>query len=206
MHSKVAYFLPCSVCLTLVSNLPRTLSFIPCTTSEFHVLELVYTYYPLLMCFGPPLSCNIYTAEDYFTERAMGDVRALKENNPGSALVLDEFDTANPPHLSSLPYKQRPLAEVTVGSYVLVKAGEVVPVDGEVWKGKATVNVEHLTGEATPIEKQVGDSIPGGARNLDGLMIVKVMNNFPSHHFLTRSKTSYLPQLGFYNFVKYVIL
>jgi hypothetical protein len=117
--------LPCSVCLTLVSNLPRTLSFIPCTTSEFHVLELVYTYYPLLMCFGPPLSCNIYTAEDYFTERAMGDVRALKENNPGSALVLDEFDTANPPHLSSLPYKQRPLAEVTVGSYVLVKAGEV---------------------------------------------------------------------------------
>ncbi|CAK9274654.1 unnamed protein product [Sphagnum jensenii] len=114
-----------------------------------------------------------HLAEDYFTERAMGDVKALKENNPGSALVLDDFDTANPPHLSSLPYKQRPLAEVTVGSYVLVKAGEVVPVDGEVWKGKATVNVEHLTGEATPIEKQVGDSIPGGARNLDGLMIVK---------------------------------
>jgi hypothetical protein len=86
---------------------------------------IVYTYYPLLMCSGPLLSCNIYTAEDYFTERAMGDVKALKENNPESALVLDEFDTANPPHLSSLPYKQRPLAEVTVGSYVLVKAGEV---------------------------------------------------------------------------------
>ncbi len=70
-------------------------------------------------------------------------------------------------------------------------------MDGEVWKGKATVNVEHLTGEATPIEKQVGDSIPGGARNLDGLMIVKVMNNFPSYHFLTRSKTSYSLNLVF---------
>jgi Cd2+/Zn2+-exporting ATPase len=52
---------------------------------------------------------------------------------------------------------------------------QVVPVDGEVYDGKATVTVEHLTGEATPVEKQVGDTVPGGARNLDGIMIVKVI-------------------------------
>lgn len=49
-------------------------------------------------------------------------------------------------------------------------------MDGDVYEGKATVTVEHLTGEATPVEKQVGDGIPGGARNLDGIMIVKVFN------------------------------
>lgn len=47
-------------------------------------------------------------------------------------------------------------------------------MDGDVYDGKATVTVDHLTGEATPIEKQAGDFIPGGARNLDGIMIVKV--------------------------------
>jgi high-affinity K+ transport system ATPase subunit B len=44
---------------------------------------------------------------------------------------------------------------------------QVVPVDGDVYEGKATVTVEHLTGESTPVEKQAGDAIPGGARNLD---------------------------------------
>lgn len=48
-------------------------------------------------------------------------------------------------------------------------------MDGDVYEGKATVSVEHLTGEATPLEKHPGDTIPGGARNLDGLMIVKVL-------------------------------
>lgn len=52
---------------------------------------------------------------------------------------------------------------------------QVVPVDGDVYEGKATVTVEHLTGESTPVEKQAGDAIPGGARNLDGVMIVKVL-------------------------------
>lgn len=57
----------------------------------------------------------------------MVDVKALKDSNPESALVLDDFDQNNPPQLSSVPYKQLPLQEVAVGSYILVKAGEVCP-------------------------------------------------------------------------------
>ena len=49
-----------------------------------------------------------------------------------------------------------------------------VPVDCEVFQGSSTITVEHLTGEVKPVERKVGDSIPGGARNLDGMMIVKV--------------------------------
>ncbi|XP_022885762.1 probable cadmium/zinc-transporting ATPase HMA1, chloroplastic, partial [Olea europaea var. sylvestris] len=48
-----------------------------------------------------------------------------------------------------------------------------VPVDCEVFQGRSTITIEHLTGEVKPIEKKVGDSIPGGARNIDGVMIVK---------------------------------
>lgn len=49
-----------------------------------------------------------------------------------------------------------------------------MPVDGEVYQGSSTVTIEHLTGETKPLERTVGDSIPGGARNLEGMMIVKV--------------------------------
>ena len=49
-----------------------------------------------------------------------------------------------------------------------------MPVDCEVFQGSATITIEHLTGEIKPLEAQVGDRIPGGARNLDGRIIVKV--------------------------------
>ncbi|XP_042973272.1 probable cadmium/zinc-transporting ATPase HMA1, chloroplastic isoform X2 [Carya illinoinensis] len=46
-------------------------------------------------------------------------------------------------------------------------------IDCEVFQGSATITIEHLTGEVKPLEIKVGDRIPGGARNLDGRMIVK---------------------------------
>lgn len=49
-----------------------------------------------------------------------------------------------------------------------------MPVDGEVFQGRSTVTIEHLTGEAKPLERKVGDRVPGGARNLDGMLVVKV--------------------------------
>ena len=42
------------------------------------------------------------------------------------------------------------------------------------FQGSATITIEHLAGEIKPLEAKVGNRIPGGARNLDGRMIVKV--------------------------------
>eukprot|EP00250_Pteridium_aquilinum_P003795 c14080_g1_i1 orf=219-2813(-) len=114
-----------------------------------------------------------HIAEEYFTERALGDVKALKESNPESALVLETSGASAFPSTSAMTYTEVPLHKVVVGSFILVRAGEAVPVDGEVWQGRSMVTVEHLTGEAEPIEKKVGDLVPGGARNLDGMLIIK---------------------------------
>lgn len=57
--------------------------------------------------------------------------------------------------------------------------GQSVPVDCEVFHGRSTITIEHLTGEVKPIEKKFGENIPGGARNVDGMMIVKVCKSFP---------------------------
>ncbi|XP_019434684.1 PREDICTED: probable cadmium/zinc-transporting ATPase HMA1, chloroplastic isoform X1 [Lupinus angustifolius] len=114
-----------------------------------------------------------HIAEEYFTGRSMIDVKELKENNPDFALVLDTID-GKLANTVDLAYKRVPVHDVTVGSYILVGAGESVPVDCEVFQGGATITIEHLTGEVKPLEAKVGDRIPGGARNLDGRIIVKV--------------------------------
>ncbi|KAJ3695561.1 hypothetical protein LUZ60_000938 [Juncus effusus] len=119
-----------------------------------------------------------HIAEEYFTSRSMIDVKELKENHPESALLLETENDNNPPAFSKLNYTRTPVQNLQVGSFILVRAGEAVPVDGEVYQGSSTVTIEHLTGETKPMERKVGDSIPGGARNLEGMMIVKVTKSW----------------------------
>ncbi|KAG7035169.1 putative cadmium/zinc-transporting ATPase HMA1, chloroplastic [Cucurbita argyrosperma subsp. argyrosperma] len=114
----------------------------------------------------------VIVAEEYFISRAMIDVKELKESYPDSALVLDTNE-GKLPNIADLSYQKVPVHDVQVDSYLLVGAGESVPVDCEVFHGSATVTIEHLTGEIKPLEITVGDRVPGGARNLDGRIIVK---------------------------------
>ncbi|CAN4079723.1 unnamed protein product [Withania somnifera] len=111
-----------------------------------------------------------HIAEEYFTSRSKGDVKELKENHPEFALVLQDQTS---PSFTDLAYSEVPVSDLEVGSVILVKAGESVPVDCEVSRGRSTITIEHLTGEVKPLDKKEGDNIPGGARNLDGMLIVK---------------------------------
>ncbi|AQK66549.1 putative cadmium/zinc-transporting ATPase HMA1, chloroplastic [Zea mays] len=118
-----------------------------------------------------------HIAEEYFTSKSMFDVRELKENHPEFALLL-ETSGEESVQFSNLSYTKVPVHDLDVGSHILVRAGEAVPVDGEVYQGSSTVTIEHLTGETKPLERTVGDAIPGGARNLEGMMIVKVTKSW----------------------------
>lgn len=71
--------------------------------------------------------CVLYSmvaAEEYFTSRSKVDVRELKENYPDVALVLD-LNNENTFNFSDLTYHEIPVNNLEVGSYILVKAGEV---------------------------------------------------------------------------------
>ena len=57
---------------------------------------------------------------------------------------------------------------------MLVKNGEIVPLDGKVVAGNSSVNLVHLTGESIPIPKAPGDDIPAGARNLEAALTIEV--------------------------------
>ncbi len=66
-----------------------------------------------------------------------------------------------------------PIAEVKSGDIVVVRPGERVPVDGIVAGGKSELDEALITGESLPVEKDLGDTVTGGAINGTGLLEVR---------------------------------
>ena len=52
-----------------------------------------------------------------------------------------------------------------------------MPLDGVVTHGSALVSIQHITGEALPVSKRVGDEVPAGAVNSDGALVVKTLRS-----------------------------
>ena len=62
--------------------------------------------------------------------------------------------------------------DVKPGDELLVKAGELFPVDGVVKEGATSADESALTGEPIPVMKQIGDAVGGGTLNLDGEAVI----------------------------------
>lgn len=60
------------------------------------------------------------------------------------------------------------VSQVRVGDYLVVRPGDLVPVDGEITSGKSEVDESALTGEPIPQSKSIGDKLLSGAINLNG--------------------------------------
>jgi heavy metal translocating P-type ATPase len=69
---------------------------------------------------------------------------------------------------------EKSVREIAVGEKLLVKNGEIVPLDGQVTEGTSSVNLVHLTGESIPVHKTMGDPIAAGARNLEAALTIAV--------------------------------
>ena len=72
--------------------------------------------------------------------------------------------------------RERAVEDVTVGSKILVRAGEIVPLDGVIIEGASSISLAHLTGESVAIRKKIHDLVPAGARLLEGSLTIKVLN------------------------------
>ena len=60
------------------------------------------------------------------------------------------------------------------GDQILVKSGEKIPLDGEIFEGESNVDESMLTGESVPVEKGPGMEVIGGAVNGEGVLKIKV--------------------------------
>ncbi len=68
--------------------------------------------------------------------------------------------------------------EVPVGSFIVIKPGEKIPLDGVIVKGHSILDTASLTGESKPKEVFEGDHIISGCVNMNGLLTVKTEKSF----------------------------
>lgn len=105
-----------------------------------------------------------HSMEEAVTVKAKGAINALTKLSPTMASVIQEDGSL----------LSRSVKDIAVGTRILIKAGEVVPLDGKVIEGSSSLNLVHLTGENQPVTKKPGDEVPSGGRNLEGSLVLEV--------------------------------
>lgn len=102
--------------------------------------------------------------EDAVTRKAKSAITTLSRLSPTKACVITPEGLV----------LERSIKDVSIGELLLVKSGQIVPLDGEVIEGASSLNLVHLTGENMPVTKVVGDEVPAGGRNLEGAFKMRV--------------------------------
>ncbi len=100
--------------------------------------------------------------DEFANHRARSELDALLKNSPKKAHLLRSGKIIDV-KASSLK----------IGDKFVVKPGEIVPVDGVVIDGNSSFNEASLTGESTPVYKNIKDQILSGSINLEGLITAK---------------------------------
>ncbi len=100
--------------------------------------------------------------EAFALRRARQSLSVLAERAPRTAHIWQDD------HLVDIAAE-----DVEVGMEVVVKPGELIPVDGLVIKGTSSVSEADLTGEPVPVNKTAGQVVLSGSANLDSVLEVR---------------------------------
>src|SRR3989449_1078056 len=103
--------------------------------------------------------------EHYAMGRTHREIRSLFKTAPKVATLVDGNGN------------ERAVAveQLEPGMRLLIKPGEQFPADAEINKGRTAADESNLTGESTPVDKAVGDSVLAGTLNLWGVVEVSVL-------------------------------
>jgi len=103
--------------------------------------------------------------EQWSVGRARKAIGALMDLSPTLARVID---------LKTHTVEEKEVEAVSIGSYILVKPGEKIPLDGEVYEGSSSVDQSPITGESIPVFKEKGDEVFTGTLNENGALTCRV--------------------------------
>ena len=102
--------------------------------------------------------------EHYALGRTQKEIRSLFRDTPKVATVIEAQGQE----------REVKVEQLKPGMRLLIKPGEQFPVDGEIARGNTATDESNLTGEATPVEKKIGDNTLAGTINLWGAVEVVV--------------------------------
>jgi Cu+-exporting ATPase len=104
----------------------------------------------------------------------LGQVLELKARGRTSAALRALLDQAptTARRLRDGQEEEIPADEVQVSDNLRVRPGEKVPVDGTISDGRSSLDESMITGEAIPVEKQIGDRVTGGTVNGTGSFVM----------------------------------
>ena len=104
--------------------------------------------------------------EDYAEHRAKTELSALLKRAPQLAHVIRAHKTIDVR-----------ASEVRAGEQIVIRPGEVVPVDALILDGSASFDESSLTGESLPQDKKQNDQILSGSINVDGAITAKALHS-----------------------------
>ena len=107
------------------------------------------------------------SVEDRVIEESVKTSESIKSRMPKTLIVKRNGENV-----------EIPTKDVQNNDIFIVLAGEIIPVDGEIIKGKTTVDESLLTGESIPLTKEVGNKVVGGSINLQGSLEVEVKESY----------------------------
>jgi heavy metal translocating P-type ATPase len=102
--------------------------------------------------------------EDYAEHRAERELDALTTRAPQHAHLCTRTGEVK---------REVAVRNIKPGDFILVRPGEVIPVDGSVVRGPATLDESMLTGESKPVEKNKGDDVLSGAVVSDAALVLQ---------------------------------
>ncbi len=103
--------------------------------------------------------------ESWSINRARQAISALINLSPPTAhVILNQGQTI-----------EKKIEDISIGSLILIRPGERIPLDAVVEKGSSVINQAPITGESIPIAKNAGDTIYAGTINEEGALECKVI-------------------------------
>ncbi len=100
--------------------------------------------------------------EQWLTNKVSREIDSLNELKPKDAEVIRDGKTL-----------KLPASQIVIGDVIIVKPGQVIPVDGKVIEGKTTIDESSLTGESIPVNKEIGSQVFGGTISSNALIKIE---------------------------------
>ncbi|NET24794.1 cation-translocating P-type ATPase [Okeania sp. SIO1I7] len=108
------------------------------------------------------------TLEQQARYRAASTLQSLIALQPATAHLIPPPNGENNSESVEIP-----ASRVKVGEYLQVLPGEKIPVDGEIYSGKTTIDESMLTGESIPVTKECGAKVTAGTINNSGAIVIQ---------------------------------